>query len=706
MSRIVFLALSVCSASVRLGGSAPERPGSVSDRFTIQFKDQLHISEDLRLRQSRDTASVKFKCESGCRPLPGSALHLFLQHSPELDESRSFVVISLNYGVLRSVRLDDRSEDLMELAIPLAAGQLKPENQLDIAVEQYPDTGRPNDAMWTLISDRSYISIQCESLPARLDLNHFPAPILDPYSYAPKRLAVLEPEHPSAATLEATALIVANLSARVAPDPVTIEILKSAKAVGSPLLVVGTPWEQSELDSMQPDAPFVLYQQKGEVRVGPVNGPRLADGEGLAGLFLDSRDQPQTVLFITGNSPGAVLRAARAVCSREASLGGRAMRISGDVSPPRPKLRVWRGFIPPANRFTLADLGFEEQPLDSQNNFSVQIPINAPPDASFLAYGHQMSLILKSQSPVQTQQGLLTVSLNDVSIGKLDLGKLAPGRATVKIPIAAGLLRNRNKLQILLKAPQSGGSFPSISIMPETSFFLPRDYSSRLPDLALLKDELYPFSLLSDLSDTVIVVPDDIDSTTFGILMDFCNYLGRAVPTNFLDFRVRQRSAVTEYEINSSNLIYFRIEPENPTGKNGEARTAPSGRPLGAPYVKESFSPGNSAKYVLTISAGSTRALARLSHALFSEGALNRLAGDTAYWTRHDIVCVSRIPRRDVRTIFYLTDFETWLRTNWIVLPLILTGASGILFVGMRLLLDRYVRGRRRTPKEPADVQA
>ncbi len=693
ITRLACLWITLCPTALPSSGASHRQPAGINSQYVIRFDGQLHFADDLKLRQTTDTASVSFKCESGCEPVSGSALHLFLSHSAVLDGSRSFMAISLNYGVLRSLQLDEKDEKTMEVVVPLPANQLKSVNQLAISVEQYPVKSSADSEVWTMVGSRSFIVIQCQKHYSRLDLQSLPAPLLDPYSYGPKRLALLLPENPSPGTLEATALLVANLSARAAPDPVSIDIIGSVKAARSPLLIVGTPWEQPQLASMQGRAPFVLYEQNGVSRVAPVRGPRLGDGEGAAGLFRFSEEDPNPVLCVVGNSPAAVLRAARALCRGDADVSGSLARISGDATPPAIRPRSWRGFIPTANRFTLADLRYKEIPLDSQNGFSATIGLNAPPDASFLGYGHQVSLVLSAGSSDPGQKARLEVSLNNTLVGRLESGKIPAGHSTVKIQIAANLLKISNSLKISLNTSPPGGSLPQISIMPESAFSLPRDYAADLPDLALLRHQFFPFSVKPDLSDTLVLVPNDIDRDIFGLLMEFAVFLGKSVPSDYFDFRVRQRTRLTDDEISSRNLINFQIDS---VGRQGmvpaSARRSERKVLVGAPYVQETISPGDSTKCVLTISADSSRELARLAHGLFSNGDLDKLSGDTAYWTRRDIVCTSRSPKRRMSTTFYLTDLEIWLRVNWIVLPLILTGASAILFVGMRLILDRYKR--------------
>src|SRR5262249_4797930 len=116
-------------------------PSGFAATYRISFQDQLKLPQNLRLFGNAAARTVRFTCESAWKPAAGSALHLFLEHSPSLDPDRSFLSVSLNYGVLRSVRLDEQNERLTEVTIPLPAGQLQLQNDLLFSVEQYAARG-------------------------------------------------------------------------------------------------------------------------------------------------------------------------------------------------------------------------------------------------------------------------------------------------------------------------------------------------------------------------------------------------------------------------------------------------------------------------------------------------------------------------------------------------------------------------------------
>ena len=84
----------------------------------------------------RASRRVDFFLEPGTKPSAGSRLRLAFEQSPALDGERSFLVVSLNHGPLRSVRLDHRSGTAVELDVALPEGMLQTRNQLVFSVQQ------------------------------------------------------------------------------------------------------------------------------------------------------------------------------------------------------------------------------------------------------------------------------------------------------------------------------------------------------------------------------------------------------------------------------------------------------------------------------------------------------------------------------------------------------------------------------------------
>jgi len=575
---------------------------SSAAQYSIQFKEHLRISNDLKLRGAHSSSSLRFTCESTWKPISGSTLHLFIDHSPDLDGSRSFLSVTLNYGVLRSLRLDDHNQSATEVTIPLPPAMLRPENEIVFSVEQFPGA-RYSSEIWTAIKPSSFINIQYEENRPALDLRLLPSPLVDPYSYRPKQLSVLLPGRPSSETLEATALLIANYAANLG-EALTVRAVRSIDAASGHLLIVGTPEEQP-LRFLESQLPFGLFQVGNKIRLG-MNNQRLFEAqEGIIALTQRPGRIFSSILLVTGNSPGAVSIAARKLIVGRFEGPGTFARISQDVRIGSLPPREWKGFLPPNNHFMLGQMGLKELRIDSQNDFSLSLPLLATPDAQFLEYGHQMTLAFRFNSDAGIENTRLDVDLNGSMLGRFDAAQFSTGsRTSIHLKIPARLLRRQNVLNMTWRGLDSAlGKDPSAWLLPTSEFDLPRDYRSDLPDLGLLQYGLFPFGLRSDFPDTILVAPDDSGGEVAAAVFEFAALLGRLAPSGRFAFGVRHPAELSQEARVSSHMILFRI----------------GALPRGAvAAIQESISPWNAQKYLLSITSSSPAALHNAIKTVFS----------------------------------------------------------------------------------------
>jgi hypothetical protein len=386
------------------------------------------------------------------------------------------------------------------------------------------------------------------------------------------------------------------------------------------------------------------------------------------------------VLLATGNSTQAVSKAIRRLVDGHFEESGTFVRVFQDV-PVIPQLRrQWRGFLPPDDDFTLAEMALRELKFDSQNDFSLSLPLRATPDVEFLEYGHQTTLRFRFDADAGVEHATLNVDWNGSSLGRFDSTDFSAGSTvSVHLKIPGHLLRQQNVLKLTWHGLSGAqGRDTAAWLLPSSEFDLPRDYKSDLPDLGLLRSGLFPFSSRSDLSDTIIVLPEDSGSETTDALFDFAGLLGRLVPADRFAFRVKRANEVDAGTRDSSNIIAFRID-EHP--KDSRARKALA-------TIQESVS--NADRYSLNITSSTPARLRAAIGSIFSEVVLNRLNGDTAYIYAEGPSTFKTTPLRQISEYSYSTHLQAWLRENWIALPLILTMVSCLLFVGVRLALVQY----------------
>lgn len=661
----------------------------------LQFREHLKISQDAVLTRTRDTRSIAFTLPSRWRPLAGGALHLFVRHSKDLDGDRSFVSVSLNQGILRSLRLDDRNATWTEVVVPIPPEMLKRRNELTFGIEQ---ASRGSAAeVWSSVGAQSFIVIRYQEMPPDLDLANLPAPLLEIDAFRANRLAVLRPERADSRTLEATVLVVANLCKRVAPERVTVQAVRSIHAVRDPLLVIGTAAEQSELLALRGRSAPALSRTGGAAVLQPAGGPALAADEGIVGLATRTSNDSNPVLFVTGNSAAGVLRAARSVLGTEWNAAGALVRVPRDSRVAAAKPREWPGFLPTHSFFTLADLGLEALPVSPRSDEPLVVELNTAPDARFVNYANRMILKFRVTQDANVGNARITVQINDVTVAQ-PLAREIFGRAIGSIPVTipTRLLKPRNVLRIAWKSPPETVEQSRVVawLLPNSELYLPRYYESDLPDLGLLQSQLFPFGLRGDLSDVVVVVPDEQSDEILPALLELGVAFARLAPGPHLAFRVRRLAEMTRLELADSHLVILNVDGRRDRLAQLLSDWRPPARTSSMeaqPIVRELVSPWNQHKYVLLIAAAPGR-LQHATGAVLSEAGLAQLGGDTTYVADARLESFSHAPRRRVVEYSYLIFIEAWLRAHWLALPIILITVSALLLVGVRLGLRRYRR--------------
>jgi hypothetical protein len=331
-------------------------------------------------------------------------------------------------------------------------------------------------------------------------------------------------------------------------------------------------------------------------------------------------------------------------------------------------------------------------PLSRENGFSATVALEAPPDTRFLSYGHYMSLTLKLADPAYAADADLDVFLNDKPLGEFALNELTTGSiTTVSMRVPAHLLQPRNRLKLVWHSNRGVGKHLVGWLLRTSEFYFPRDYRIKLPNLALLQFGFYPFSLRPDLSDTILLLPSKSGPETHGAVLQFACSLGRMLPTDRVNFRLRTVQQLTASEKSGSNFVYLsgRNPQESPDRIFPQWKRIPPATSRGAAAaVQEARSPWNSERHVIAITAGSTAQLHDGINQLFSETTLRALNGDAAYLTRQGPGTMRLQPVREYRESSVLTRIHAILRTNWLALPLILVFTSGLLFVALRLVLN------------------
>lgn len=619
---------------------ATQRTYAQGGDYAIHFRRQLGIEQDIRFASEAETAVIRFLCEASRRPAAGSELELIVEHSAEVDDKRSYLTVHLNYGTLRSLRLDASNAEAARVRVPLDPQLLKPgENRLEISVRQYARGGAAG-GVWTSVSADSQITIRSAAGGQAATIEDLPAPFVDNYSYRPQSFEVLQPRGISSSTLEATALVVAKLCRQAISGCAEVRPVSRLGDARRPILIAGTVEEHPEL-------------------------ARLPGQEGVS-VFPNPEAPSQPVLVISGPTPHLVREAARGF-----HPAGKGAAPAG--------LREWPGYIPPRSRFSLEELGFEEADLDAANNYSLKIPLRAPPEFRFAGYTLQINLALRLAAGARQSGNRLSAKLNGEAVGEWTLRDLWGAAASLKMQVDGSRLGPDNTLELTLRDPE-----PVVTVLPSTRFYFPHDYEIRLPDLALLRHRFYPFSAYPDFSGTMLVVPSRINLETFQMVLGTAAAVGRLAPAELPGFRLKRIPEITGSDRATAHFIYLRAnagdeEPEQ------VFRGLPVPEAAGVPRLQMGVSPWNRERAVLIMDRVGASALTMES--------LAGLSGDTALFRngRWEFLRISE--RRTVRETFFLRRIEAWLMRSWYALPLVVTLTSALLYAAYRMSLRERLRG-------------
>lgn len=656
-------------AWLALATPAPSVPAA--EQFEIRFGEHLGL-DDLRLVGTRASSQVEFAWPTDWSPREGGELRLRLEQSQTLDGDRSFLGVSLNHGLLRSIRLGPGSPTVMELVAPLAPEMIREENQLVVFAEHFPTRGA-RDAGWSVVRSDSSITIPFERNRREKSLADFPEPIVSRSSYEARRLTVLLPTRPSRETVEATSRLLAGLAARVAPAPVFLAFASILQDLSTPAVAVGTSSEQPALRD-------VGNLGKGAAAAGPSTG--------IVALVREAGPKAQPLLVITGKEPAAVSKAVIGLFALPRPKGARLLLVPAAPAPPAARARGWRGFIPPANGFTVDEAGDPRAELAVTADLPGRVRLKAPPDARFLPYGQRATLTFDVLPGLASDaKADLELYWNDVLLRDVPMERHAHGRSfTLSASIPASALRLDNVLTIAWNG-RSGASGPFVMLRGTSTLFLPREYVAELPDLALLRSGLYPFSMRADLSSLVIGVPGGEESMP--ALCELAMTLGRLVPSE--EFRFEIASGPEALAMAGRDVILLEAgETVSPLPLPDLARL-PHGSALDRlPLLQEVESRHGGGRYVLRLRARTPALLRVAARSLGEPSLLRRLSGDTAFLAAEGPVSFRLGPRRTIAEISYFTRLGAWLREHWLALPLILASMSGLLFLGLRLALGHY----------------
>jgi len=372
---------------------------------------------------------------------------------------------------------------------------------------------------------QSSFHFEYREVPPPLDLGLYPRPFYNaPIGGMTESVFLVLPPQYTTTDLEAVASLSAGLGQMTSNNlqirVTTADQLKDDELQNNNLMLIGQLGTNPLLDSYYRDNLFpTRLESDGSLSV---RNQAVVKDDGVTQIILNPKNPMKVVLAVTGRTPEALLKAARALASPPSLLriGGSLALIASSqpVALPQAKPLV-------NDRLKLGDLGYTDAVLSGAGSQSISVsfflPAGAPIDNSaYIELHFDYSDTLREALAVMSMD-MNGTPINSVSIGAQTLRGAAPTRVasasdlhTVRGSIVPSSLRlgQTNTLTITLDIQNDSNcarSLPAVlwvSVRSDSELYLPRQATRTAPKV-LVSAFPAPFNTASDLRDVWISLP-------------------------------------------------------------------------------------------------------------------------------------------------------------------------------------------------------
>jgi hypothetical protein len=660
----------------------------------ITFGGDLNKSRDIMLQGITAIETVYFPTPSSWELTEDPVLQLRFDHSGSLVPERSGMTISVNGGAVASVALSEENviDGLVEARIPRHL--LEDYNTLKLEVVQHvgDECEDPFDpALWTRVRKDSGIVWNYRRKVANVDLGKFPEPFFEARSYGPMDIALAGSSSLSGGQLEALGVLGFALGRHA--DYRTVRVLPPVANpvdVDAHLLVVGTPSENPLVKQFVSRAPGA--------------------GEGLVAMARHPSDPSLGVLVVTGGDSAGLLKAARAVAGED-----RAEILSGVESSVQslddayPALTQQDPLPAPAEeRFDLATIDVEDTTVRGYYAPPITIPLRLEGDAKVQIEGARIGVDYAYSAQLDNRLSTMEVRLNGVTLRSVALDE-AEGeekrRLWVDLPFE--LMEPKSDIEIVFHLFPSDFS-PCVyttdshiwaTVFDSTRLEIARDHYTDLPDVGLLRYDLWPYGEALGDEGVLIVTADKPDAGDGAGVLQIAAELGRrsvakrpslkvaAGRSDLLSANGSHQSIVLVGD--TPNSVYDGLVSGNRITQSGDLERrvrddgqAAMGARVGEPYgsIEQTMSPAGNGRTVLVVRSPDREGLPEVARALQDDGKLYSMSGNASLLGADgNVRGLETAQQERVGVIPWQSRFKMFVRGSWFLLGLGVLIAAALL---------------------------
>jgi cellulose synthase (UDP-forming) len=516
-------------------GAIPDAAGEKTTRAesrTLTFQ-ALGIQKPIRLRGVQGEIAIPVAVRDD-EIVTRARLSLKFSHSPSLIFPHSHINVLVNNELAATIPLSAESAVGSERMIEIDPKLFTEYNQIGLQmIAHYTlDCEDPvHTTLWSIISNKSSLELDTAPLAMKKELNMLPQPFFDPRDSRRLTLPFVFASKPSLEELRAAGVLASWFgslaSYRGARFPVFIDKVPSGHAV---VFVNG---------NRTPNGLTVPGEGRA-ARVMIGENPRSPDSE---------------LLYIVGNNGEELFNAARMVALETKAFTGSEVKIASFTAPKPRKPYDAPRWISTDRPVKLGELT-QAYELEASGLYPdlIKVGFHAPPDL-FTWHGKGMKLNIKYRyTPTVGSKSTLNVNINNEFVQAIALSytneeKAAEKRinipfttgyesineATVYVPEYKFNSDNTLQFQYYFERQRGGackdvvldnlrGAIDQDSTIDLTSF----PHYAYLPDLSLFSTGGFPFTRMADLSDTAVVLPNNISSEEIEAFLTLMGRIGNS----------------------------------------------------------------------------------------------------------------------------------------------------------------------------------
>ena len=381
-----------------------------------------------------------------------------------------------------------------------------------------------NTTLWARVHRSTYLDIQGDLLPLVDDLKQLPLPFLDPTIVQPLSLPVVFASAPSSKAIQAAGIVTSYFGMISENRPVRFPVHIGELPAGNAIVIADS----------SANLPAGL-------NMASVNMPTIA-------MRANPNDSYGKVLVIAGENPDQAVKAAQAVALHTDLLQGNQTKIETFSLPSKQQPDAAPRWARTDQTIALWDYATAEQ-LQGDGSAPLNVYFRIAPD---IFYSERPNAVLRLAyrynsipiGPISSMQ----IRVNNAFLGSVPLvpGQEATRRTQLDVPVPVVNLRPfSNSLSFdftfqLLKKSNCQDTTPinmQGSILRDSYLDL-RDYPhyAAMPNLEIFANAGFPFTRLTDLSETTVVLPPNPTVQEIEIFTTLMGHFGRQ--TGFPALRV------------------------------------------------------------------------------------------------------------------------------------------------------------------------